>query len=301
MAIIGGQLATRRGGSSRQVSTHVERLRGWPHRKSTIILFVHGYANGKKAATKSFDRMTIALADPINQFRLRDVFYFHWPGNLLLPVLSQLSYPIQLRHANESGVLLAQYLRKLSNQYSLRSVSFVAHSLGCRVVLRAVSELRETAPKLAINQIVLMAAAVPEGECNRGREFEVIGRPSDSRTRYSTVLYSRHDAILRRAFVVGQAFRTDRIPRPLAVTAVGRFGGPLGDRRWASRGDMGMKNSGRGPDGRGPYGHSDYWGGFASARRVKTALFATSDARTLPSRELAFAAEPEQRELQARP
>ena len=96
------------------------------------------------------------------------------------------------------------------------------------MALQAVERLR-TLGGPEVDNLILMAAAVPEGLCAEGRIY------SRSSARKETILHSQKDSVLSRWFPLGQAIarrlKGELDPGPLQ-TAVGLKGGPSG--RWNS-------------------------------------------------------------------
>jgi len=127
----------------------------------------------------------------------------------------------------------------------------VAHSLGNRVLLRALAHLLAThrvAP--GVTHAILMAAAVSEGDCTPPGEFS---KPYPS-TRY-VVLYSHSDRVLRDAFPIGQSLFGPRS----SGQAVGFGGGPTSRWRDADSVETGL-------------GHNGYWSSMHALRALDVAV-----------------------------
>ena len=122
---------------------------------------------------------------------------------------------------NKPARLLAAYLRRAAQGRCVPlQLSFVAHSLGSLVVLETLKLLRGDREKIIIRDVLLMAAAVPEGFCVPG---ELYGNPFSSDAN-EVALYSRDDGVLNHAFQIGQEI-ADRFPENRR-RAVGSTGGP---------------------------------------------------------------------------
>lgn len=257
-------------------------ISGRPERHHRLVIFVHGYANDVKTATASYRSMLEHLGDmpEIPSTWLTDVFRFYWPGDLPLRGISQLSYRYQVTRAGESGQVLAELLTRFATSGATREVVFVAHSVGSRVVLEAVGQLRKLrqqavppgAPPREVPHVlgvVLMAGAVPEDECEPGRDFarreNIPGYPTE------IILYSADDWVLARTFPLGQTVRVDQVRRPILPKAVGLEGGPPD--RWLGPHLFDMK----------PFGHGDYWRHQSSADRV-SGMFGRTPERSLYER-----------------
>ena len=227
------------------------------------LVLIHGFANRREDAEKAYDALlrnledleavscggrTARLADQV------DVFAFHWPGDhpgdrwdgvlSAVPVRSIVSFGARVAAADGAGKLLASALLRSGRE----RVVIVAHSLGCRVALSALVSLRDLAAgkagKVVQAHLVLMAAAVPVGECDFG-DFACGKQPAEARC---SVMYSPRDWVLRYTFPPGQA-GVDR-----SDEAVGLYGRP-DQGRW--HGSLRTGNS-----------HGAYWRSPETARQV---------------------------------
>ena len=124
------------------------------------------------------------------------------------------------------------------------SINFVSHSLGCLLTLEAIQLLRGT-KNLEIDQVMLMAAAVPVGFCDMSLADGYLA-PAGPNTE-ERVLYSLDDRVLKRYFKLGQ-WAAGELPKR-SRRAVGRSGGPGTGRgkRWSGSQCI---------DG---HDHGDYW------------------------------------------
>src|SRR5208282_5876903 len=80
-----------------------------------------------------------------------------WPGDSIWA--HGLDYPEEPRIANEAGRLIAPFLD--ANFGSAASISFASHSLGARVVLETIANMR-----LAVRRLTLMAGAIDDNCLN---------------------------------------------------------------------------------------------------------------------------------------
>jgi pimeloyl-ACP methyl ester carboxylesterase len=218
-------------------------------------LFVHGFNNSWKSAEVvwggTLEQLWRRQADP------KSVVLFYWPGDYSRwQVRSAMNYPQTVPIAEETAQLLAEYLHRTTKDRKIPlHLSFVAHSLGSLVVLETLKLLRSYGSNVTVGDVLLMAAAVPEGFCERGQDY---GEPFSNSTR-EEVLYSGDDTILKYFFQVGQLI-ADRFPEEQR-RAVGRYGGP-------SAGEEGRWKANSHKDG---YGHGDYWkkpGSIAKIARI---------------------------------
>jgi pimeloyl-ACP methyl ester carboxylesterase len=262
-----GELTVRVAAKGGFVASTVRAIHGDPAGKRRLVIFVHGFANDHKKASGSYQNMTDLLRNQnVSSTQLGDLWWFYWPGDLLVWGLSQASYPIQIGHAKESAERLADYLVELCDRAGGPiEVLFVAHSLGNRVVLETIAALEKKGrPKESlplVSYLVLMAAAVPDSYCEPSGLL-----PKGAAARSELNLYSRKDKVLRFAFPPGQTAAGEG----WFPTAVGRSGNPSA--RWSASLVT-------------PFGHSDYWKGEYSSKQV-TRVFRAAPPRVTPEREL---------------
>ncbi|MGO8736230.1 MAG: alpha/beta hydrolase [Terriglobia bacterium] len=123
-----------------------------------------------------------------------------------------LSYPVEPQHATDSGNMLAEFVDNHFGEAT--SVSFVSHSLGARVILQAISQM-----KMPARRAIVMAGAVSD-RCLSG-EFAAV----PSKVEVISALASKKDEVLRWAFPMGDlsAEIIDH-DHPWWESALGRFG-----------------------------------------------------------------------------
>lgn len=193
-----------------------------------VTIFVHGFHTSEHDARKNWEQTRRELEHQLlNPQRARDIAHYFWPGDPGRFLRRRLAYASAVRRAHECGPALANYLLGLTK---LRTVTFVGHSLGCRVVLETLKRIRARPSNLRPTGSLLMAAAVPEGLCEEGA---LLPRSAASVADGESILYSRHDWVLMLAFPPGQlAAETlgDPFIWPGAREAVGRNGRPAD--RW---------------------------------------------------------------------
>jgi hypothetical protein len=218
-------------------------------RQNELLVLVHGFNNHQGEAEQAYlafrrkQRSRIESESRQDAFedRLGDLFWpgdANWPG--VIDKVDFLVYPKAVTVAGQAGPLLMNYLMTRTDDVLV--VHFLAHSLGCRLVLETIRALSSAGgPK--IGKVCLMAAAVPTFKvCPAGGElFDALSAPE-----HLLVLFSPADNVLHWTFPPGQTLaRGDEGFFPVAV---GRHGDiPLHpgvvDREEISGAD-----------------HGDYWG-----------------------------------------
>jgi hypothetical protein len=232
---------------------------------SKLIFFIHGFNVNESEARVSYASVFNRLVSAGFPKQLhRNICRFFWPGNTRNPILSALSYPFQIKTAKESAQKLATYLMELHAKSPLTEFVFVAHSLGCRLLLEMLTEILNNRPEFraSLHFIVMMAAAVPVRmvEIQTSEFGATIGK---CKTR---VLFSPHDLVLRGAFPPGQTAAGEGI----LPEAVGLHGNPR-PLWWHCRNEK--------------IGHGDYWESKHVGNYIAESL-SYAPGRTLPVNDL---------------
>jgi pimeloyl-ACP methyl ester carboxylesterase len=247
-----------------------------PLSRRPLILLIHGYNNDDYEAANSFFRMRCNLDNVLNFTGLDEarrkeiqstIWEFYWPGYQPLtllnpeagprrryePVISVPSYSLEVIKARTwvpSG--LFDYLLQIQPS----EVFFIAHSLGCRVVLETVRKLLESLRTCSVvTGFLLMAGAVP---IDLLAETGSLG-PSARAPRRRYCLYSWRDMALMLAFPPGQLLSGEAAwyGAPVAAGLTGRPA-PL----WSLRVNTRL-------------GHHDYWSrGLFAQKTALSELFA---------------------------
>jgi hypothetical protein len=121
-----------------------------------------------------------------------------WPGDSWI---GPISYPFEGTNADDTGTELSKFIR--DHLDSGTALHFVAHSLGSRVVMRAV-ELLVGSP-FPVSQICLMAAAIDDDALANSGAY----RRAALSARRVAVVFSGNDNVLKWAYPAGdllQAF-----------------------------------------------------------------------------------------------
>jgi pimeloyl-ACP methyl ester carboxylesterase len=248
------------------------------------LILIHGYNNDQEDASRSYERFRKALRSVVAPDvlpRMGATWEFHWPGDHPVGPISMVTFSARVGFAQVAGVKLAQFFEDVFDPR--QRISIVAHSLGCRVALETIGEIRSLTERgkyrgPSIGEVFLLAAAVPEPLCEQDNE-----RPFDAPFAQSReyAFYSRRDRILRGGFRIGESLVGESGP------AVGWAGGP--PERWHYAFNT-------------HHDHGDYWEsrqvafdvavhlGLVSQRRVESRLLdyesVDDGARQLDERDL---------------
>ena len=215
------------------------------------LVLVHGYNNNEGEAAVAylaFRRREYALYEDLVvgslEARLADSF---WPGDAAWPGpldwLDFFFYPAAVPVARDRAPgPLADAIRRVPG---IVVVDFVGHSLGCRVVLETIRNLRQAGGP-AIGRVCLMAPAVPLEQIGQAGTYGPMLRELQAANVEIRVLHSSADSVLGFAFVPGQLVAGEP-----TRGALGRDGPPPD-----------MPGAGANVSERRIAGaeHSDYWG-----------------------------------------
>jgi hypothetical protein len=148
-----------------------------------VLFAVHGFNVNQRDAVSDF----AALDDQLKLGPSAVLVGVLWPGDAWIPVIN---YPFEGGDAMHSGANLADYCnRQLGGALSL---SFMSHSLGARVVLQAVAQLKRKA------RLVCLTAGAINRDC---LETEYASAAKNAQS--IGVLASHKDWVLSRAFPLG--------------------------------------------------------------------------------------------------
>lgn len=128
------------------------------HGFESVTFLVHGFNVEKQEGETSLAQLSTLLHSSV-----KDAIVFTlWPGD---SPIGPLSYPFtEGNQANDTAIELH---RSIQNHVAPGAqLNFVAHSLGCRVVLETINNLHKTGSSRTnnykVNQVCLMAAAVDD-------------------------------------------------------------------------------------------------------------------------------------------
>jgi len=217
-----------------------------------LVILIHGLDVSAAKATSTYQSFIdeVTKTDALLAAKSFCAYWgFHWPSDHSGPygvsaAVAKSLYPTRVETAGRAGRQLADLLSRLGSH---QEVYFVAHSLGCRVVMETLFEISKCHgpwPGASVKGAFLMAAAVPWLFCT---EDPPGGDPADIphffKKRPSEpvewVFYSDNDSALNKPFKLGEWLHGEG-----GGEAVGRLGFPLG--RWRYRVETRLD-------------HSDYW------------------------------------------
>jgi esterase/lipase superfamily enzyme len=162
--------------------------------RQRLLVLLHGYNNtyeqGLEALTKYMNLMEAGNSDYV-------LLAVLWPGDGWAKALS---FPTEARDADDSADALYRWLD--TNVDKNASISFIAHSLGCRVAMRAAGLLarKSTGPRLG--RICLLAAAI-NNDCLGSTYLTPSYRTATLAAERVAVLASEKDSVLRGAYPLG--------------------------------------------------------------------------------------------------
>ncbi|HMD01223.1 MAG TPA: alpha/beta hydrolase [Ferruginibacter sp.] len=270
--VVTPEISTRKHPIHGGLSDYINTPAFLPMGVSTLTFYIHGFNVDKKDALTSYENVTkLLIHSGMSKQWLRTICPVFWPGNKtskinwLTPAWSKASYPLQISTAKESGKMLSGYLNWVANLHPNLQFVFIAHSLGCRVLLETLKELMVLNPNNIhrIKLMALMAAAVPVYMIERLSYFDIFDLGNNR-----ACLFSKKDRILQRAFPIGQTAAGEGI----LPVAVGRKGGPnlsLWTSGWLDA----------------DIGHGEYWGNKRVANFLTNSM-GIATARMLPVRNL---------------
>lgn len=204
-----------------------------PSGSTRIYLLVHGFNNDRIQARTSYRDFRERISDIIGLNLAGRIWEFYWPGyeNLIAEPLRRYSVPRiansaytavsyfrQVPKAVSIGRLLGDYLLRLRASTRPTEVVLIGHSLGCRLILEALSEMAPRARSSQVPAVFLMAAAVPVQHLQPSAPL----RAAAELPRHRIALYSARDTVLRWTFPAGQLLAADGGLRPRALGLEGQ-------------------------------------------------------------------------------
>lgn len=223
-----------------------------------LVVFVHGYNDsyfGGGRNYKAFLELLDAEWGPPAGRLIPSLGRMFWPGDKNWGMLSLISFPLELEPADESASRLAAFIETVGKRERPVRLDVIAHSLGCRVVLNALTILAKShagsqgthmVGRVEVHTVCLMAGAVPVEYVGPGEKYwDGVGLP-----RRMSCLYSHADPVIGLAAPLGYTAAGERFFPP----CIGYAGPPAGF-------------PGDGEEIHGA-SHGDYWAGEIAANRV---------------------------------
>lgn len=255
-----------------------------------ILFLVHGYNNDESAADEAFaafegiQRQLAGLPGRSDYALGWEVMRVYWAGDADWSIASPLFYMGAVSNARTTGGLLAGIIERLGGggdtvgaAGNLEEVAFVAHSLGCRVVMETLLAMRRARCRTRVSRVAFFAAAVPTFKLEQNSDGG-LGWAAESIGDEWLSLFSEHDLVLGGTFPLGQT---------LAWGDEGVLPCALGFALWASASTTAVLSQ---TENRGA-GHGDYWG-WKKKTRGRNGHFAGQMARATLRLEPATAARP---------
>lgn len=163
--------------------------------ESSVTFLLHGFNVDRPDGRRQLLELATLLAGEVAGGLVATL----WPGDHWLGALNfwlgAVSYPVEGQDADDTAVELVRFIERVIPPG--RSISFASHSLGARVVMETIRELRES--DHLFNQVCLMAAAIDDDSLASALEY----RNSVEASRRIAVLSSKQDNVLKYAYPVG--------------------------------------------------------------------------------------------------
>jgi pimeloyl-ACP methyl ester carboxylesterase len=157
-----------------------------------VAILIHGFNVNRADGKKRLQKLAAMLPSATG------IVSVLWPGDHWS---GPLSYSFEGRDADDTAVELARFLDDTLNPQS--EISFVAHSLGCRVTMATIELLRSMGR--SVSQVCLMAPAIDDDSLSGPGQY-LSATKSVQRV---AVMSSRKDRVLRYSYPAGdllQAF-----------------------------------------------------------------------------------------------
>jgi len=158
---------------------------------SKVTFLTHGFNVDRAAGADKLHRLAAQLGLE------GAVVLLLWPGD---SALGAVSYPFEGRDADDTADYLVQFIDL--NIDPSAQLSFFAHSLGARVVMECIGQLRDLGYRFG--ETCLVAAAIDDFSVS---DLQLYRHVVDSTARV-TVLASREDKVLKYAYPAGDLLQT---------------------------------------------------------------------------------------------
>ena len=123
--------------------------------KNHAFIYIHGYAVTFESALYRAAQISYDLSPDGRPFGT--AFLFSWPS---AGKADPFSYNYDQESADAAATHLREYIKLVSDKTGVENVHIIAHSMGNRVLIRALEQVALTGAKARLNQIVLAAPDV---------------------------------------------------------------------------------------------------------------------------------------------
>jgi pimeloyl-ACP methyl ester carboxylesterase len=163
--------------------------------RNRLLILLHGYNNPQREGIEKLTRyMDLLAAGGFGDVMIAVL----WPGDGWAKALS---FPAEARDADDSAASLHRWIDIHVDRTA--SISFIAHSLGCRVAMRAAGLLATNSRGPRLGRICLMAAAINNDSL--GSTYEKPSyRTATLAAERVAVLSSGQDTVLSGAYPLGE-------------------------------------------------------------------------------------------------
>lgn len=156
--------------------------------RKEVAFLIHGFNVSRSAGSAELQ----ALGNLLPAVAESAAVAVLWPGDSWS---GPLCYPFETNKADDTAVELAKFIGDSLPQQP--RISFVAHSLGCRVAMETVRQLRILS--IDVGQVCLMAGAIDNDSLADSAEY----RSAAQYAGRTAVLYSPSDNVLKLAYPAG--------------------------------------------------------------------------------------------------
>ncbi|MDY0746440.1 alpha/beta hydrolase [Paucibacter sp. R3-3] len=220
-----------------------------------LILLIHGYNNTEDEARESYNafmgRQAALVPDGIDWAFGATVVGVLWPGDARWGIARPAFYPWALPVADAMAGYLAALVRGVAQNGVGLALDVVAHSLGNRLLLELLQQLRGS-DGLTIRSVLHMAAAVPTDRLDTDGDELRLGVLAETALGRATSIHSARDSVLSIWFPLGET---------IDVRTEGLLPTALGHQTWGGGGLL----SGFRQQAQDDLRHQDYWSGLDAA------------------------------------
>lgn len=154
----------------------------------SVAFLIHGFNVDRQTGTAELETLAAHLPATLTEAAVAVL----WPGD---SVVGPLSYPFETNKADDTALELIKFIGDvLIHQPQL---SFVAHSLGCRVAMETLRHL--WIRNVPVAQVCLMAGAIDNDSLADKAEYQGAAQYAAR----VAVLYSPSDQVLKMAYPAG--------------------------------------------------------------------------------------------------